>query len=229
MRSYYGHSSPSPSGWQGSRMGAMNVRYWDRCWTGRLARPLLCTPVFLAFALLTGPAGAIDYAKIPPPDQRPPGVAIGWPHRWAALEFPKEGKCPAAINESSELLNNPRFSDAVYSQKVLILYGECYERSGRLDLAVNAYLRAMKQFGKNQDAFLRRGDLYLGEQNSRATIGAYRGAVHMDDGNVRGYSGLVAAFPATGQTQEAATDIVRVEEPGGDVDELRKQLAAAKN
>jgi len=229
MQNYCGHSSPSPSGSQGSRVGVMNVRSWNQCWADCVARWSLRTLVFLAFALLTVPAGAIDYSKTPPLDQRPPGVPLGWVHWWAAMEYMKEGNCPAAINESSYLLNNPQFSDAIWSQKALILHGECYERLGRLDLAFRAYLRALKQYGKNEDAFLRLGDLYLREQNPKAAIKAYRGAVHMDDANVRGHSGLAAAFLATGQAQEAAREIARVEELGGDVDELRKQLSAATN
>jgi tetratricopeptide (TPR) repeat protein len=191
--------------------------------------PLPRVLVSLALALATTSALAIDFSKVPPPDARPPGVPLGWVHWWAALEYMKEGNCPGAINESSYLLNNPQFSDAIHSQKALILHGECYERLGRLDMAFKAYLRALKQFGKNEDAFLRLGDLYLREQNPKAAITAYRGAVGMDDASVRGHSGLAAAFLATGQTQEAATEIGRVEELGGDVDELRKQLAAAKN
>ena len=47
MRTCYGHSSPSPSGSQGSRMGAMNVRYHHQCSAERMVRPLLPRGCFL--------------------------------------------------------------------------------------------------------------------------------------------------------------------------------------
>ncbi|MGD2064152.1 MAG: tetratricopeptide repeat protein [Nitrospirota bacterium] len=182
--------------------------------------------LFATFAAL--PALAIDWTEndnVKPP----PGAPLGWNHWWAALQYMKEGNCAGAINESSYLLNNPKFSDDVYSQKALILHGECYERLGRLNLAFKAYLRALKQYGKNEDAFLRLADLYLREQNPKAAITAYRGAVATNEASVRGHSGLAAAYLATGQTEKAAAAIARVEELGGDVEELRSRLAAAKN
>ena len=194
----------------------------------RSSRLLLFTPMLLGLVLLSAPAGAVDWSKCPPRDQRPPDAPLGWSHWWGAVQFMKEGDCKAAIMESDYLLKHPQNSNAVYSQKVLILQGECFERLRRPDLAFKAYLRALKEFGKNEDAFLRLGDLYLREQNPKAAIKAYRGAVHMDDGNVRGHSGLAAAFLAAGQTEKAATEIARVEELGGNVEELHKRLSEVK-
>ena len=191
-------------------------------------RSVWLTLVSLAFALPTVPAGAVDWSKCPPRDQRPLDAPLGWSHWWGAVQFMKEGDCKGAMMEADYLLKHPQNSNAIYSQKALILHGECYERLGRPDLAFKAYLRALKQFGKNEDAFFRLGDLYLREQNPKAAIRAYRGAVAMDDASVRGHSGLAAAFLAAGQTHEAAMEIARVEELGGDVDELHKRLAALK-
>jgi len=120
-------------------------------------------------------------------------------------------------------LTRPQNGDAVCSQKVLIFHGECYERLGYRDLAFKAHLRALNPLGRNEDAVLRLGDPYLRTENPKAAIPAYRRAVGMDDATIRGHAELAAAFLATGPTQEAAMEIVRVEGLGGDVEELRKR------
>lgn len=188
---------------------------------------LSCVPSLLAVALMAAPAIAIDFSKVPPPAARPPGVPLGWVHWWAALEYLKEDNCHGAINESSYLLKNPQFSDAVFSQKALILHGDCYQRMGRPGEALQAYLVALKRYGKNEEAFVKLGEVYLREGNPEAAFRAYRGAVNMHQGSIPGHSGLAAAYLALAKRAEAEAAIARVEELGGDVDELRKQLSAA--
>jgi tetratricopeptide (TPR) repeat protein len=134
----------------------------------------ILSAVVLAIIFLVPPAIAIDWSKNDNV-KMPPGAPLGWVHWWAAQEYLKEGNCRGAMNESSYLLKNPKFSNAEYSQKALILHGECYEKLGRLDMAFKAYLRALKQFGKNYSAFMHLADLYLHEENPKAAITAYRG------------------------------------------------------
>jgi len=141
----------------------------------------------------------------------------------------KEGNCKSAMMEAKYLLDHPQHSNAIYSQKVLLLHGECYERLHRPDLALKSYLRALKQFGRNEAAFLRLGDLYLREENPKAAIAAYRGAAKMDDRSARAHSGLAAAYTGIGQKEKAAKEIERVQKLGGNVDELRKELSVTKD
>jgi len=175
---------------------------------------------------VAGSANAFDSSKRPPP---PPGAPAGWGHYWNALECYKEGNWEKAMNEASYLFRNPQYSNPVYSQKALILHGDCYQRLGRPGEALKAYLVALKKYGKNEEAFVKLGEVYLREENPEAALRAYRGAVRMNDASIPGHSGVAAAYLALGKTPEATAAIARVEELGGDVDELRKQLAAAKN
>ena len=103
----------------------------------RSSRLLLFTPMLLGLVLLSAPAGAVDWSKCPPQGQRPPDAPLGWSHWWGAVQFMKEGDCKAAIMESDYLLKHPQNSNAVYSQKVLILQGECFERLRRPDLQLS--------------------------------------------------------------------------------------------
>lgn len=188
----------------------------------------LVAVVGTALAAWCVPAGAIDHSKLPPRDQRPADAPRGWAHWWDAVQYLKEGNCKAAIKEANYLLIHPQHSNATYSQKALLLHGECYERLQRPDLAMKAYLRALKRYGRNKTAFLRLGDLYLREANPKAALAAYRGAVKMDDRSVRAHAGMAAAYAALGEKEKAEKEIRRVEELGGDVERLRKELPAAE-
>ncbi len=178
--------------------------------------------------LISLPAAAIDWSKLPSKSGRPADAPRGWSHWWAATEYMKENNCDGALSESQYLTNHPEFSSPKYSRKALVLQGQCYELQKKPAKAMAAYITALKQYGRHERVFYLLADLYLREGNPAQAAKLFRATLAMNGKNSDAARGLAASYLALGERERALEATDRAEELGADVAALRRGLAKAE-
>lgn len=200
-------------------MGDLRVPWWI------IAVQVVACAVVLLISL---PAAAIDWSKLPSQKGRPADAPPGWSHWWGATEYMKENNCDGALSESQYLINHPEFSSPKYSRKALALQGQCYELQKEPAKAMAAYITALKQYGRDEQLLYLLADLYLREGNPVQAAKLFRAALVLNAKNPDATRGLAASYLALGKREKAMEVTDRAERLGADVTALRRGLRKAE-
>jgi len=91
---------------------------------------------------------------------------------------------------------------------------EEYENNGQIDLAIDAYGRAIRQDGQNADAYFARGWLHEANHAYTLAIGDFSKAIRLNTGFADAYFARAWVYEQSGNTAAAITDysnVVRLE------------------